>query len=137
MPRTNVPRLNNLYPDLTSMPDNLVTTQKKLSFACEKTMDPAPIMSATNTLSISDWNPSEPINGSMMDDVVIIATVDDPCAVFIAAASRNGSQILILILLSTDPSIPAIPESCNTFPNIPPAPVIRMMDAVSLSAFPV
>ena len=60
------------------MPDSWVTTQKKLSFACDTTADPAPRAMTTRAFFISVSNPSEFIIGAMMDAAVIIATVEEP-----------------------------------------------------------
>jgi hypothetical protein len=72
------------------MPDNCVTTQKKLSLACETTAEPAPIETTTIALAKSLSKPRPAIMGASMDAAVISATVDEPWAVLMAAASRNG-----------------------------------------------
>ena len=74
--------------------------------------------------------------GIMIDAVVTKATVDEPWAVFIAAAKTKGKKIPMLYSVSVCPKISAIPEFCKIFPNIPPAPVIKIIDAASLIALP-
>ena len=83
----------------------------------------------TRAFSISLTNPNEPIIGIMMEAVVMSDTVDEPWAVLIAAASRNGSQRLRLISVNVLPSRSAMPEFCSTLPKMPPAPVIKMIEA--------
>jgi hypothetical protein len=73
--------------------DICVTTQKKLSFACETIDEPDPIINTTRTLAISDVKPSEGRKGRIKEEAVIRATVDDPCAVLSTTAIMNGSQI--------------------------------------------
>jgi hypothetical protein len=87
-------------------------------------------------LAIPVSNPKDDINGDIKDAVVIIATVDDPWALFIAAAIINGSQMPRLAcdkeLLSTS----AIGEFRRTIPNAPSAPVIMIIRAESNRAWP-
>ena len=51
---------------------------------------------AMTTTAFSTWlsKPSVFIIGTMMEAVVMSATVDEPCAVLIGADKRNGSQML-------------------------------------------
>ncbi len=81
----------------------------------------------TMAFSIGLANPKVSIIGTMMEAVVMSATVDEPCAVLIAADKRNGSQMLRCTSAKTLLSNSAIPESCNTLPKIPPAPVIKKL----------
>lgn len=53
-------------------------------------MEPTPIAIIIQTLPISASNPIKGSNGKQIDDEVIIATVDDPWAVFKNAAIKNG-----------------------------------------------
>ena len=87
-----------------------VTTQKKLSLAWETTMDPAPIEITNSALSISVANPRLPIIGNTMEAAVINATVDDPCASFMADAIKKGRKKLRFKSLNASPITPAIPE---------------------------
>lgn len=77
-PQKKVPRVWSLYPVLMFIPDIYVTTQKKLSLTCETIM--APEQSAVTRMAFSSGatNPMTPINGAMIDAVVIMATVEDP-----------------------------------------------------------
>src|SRR5690606_25766927 len=68
--------------------------------------------------------------------VVIIATVDDRCAVLMAAANRQGNQIPGCSPETVVPMVSAIPEFCSTLPKIPPAPVIKIIDAELVNALP-
>ena len=56
-----------------------------------------------NALSISEELASK--SGAVKPAAVIIATVEEPCAVLIAAAKRKGSQMLKLILAKVSPMI--------------------------------
>ena len=114
VPKIRVPKLWNRYPVFTSMPESLVTTQKKLSFACETTDEPAPIATTTRAFCNSVSKPKFSIMGASMEAVVTRATVDEPWAVFTAAASKNGSQMLIFIFDNASPNVFAIPESLST-----------------------
>lgn len=115
---------------------NCVTIQKKLSLACDTIADPAPMAITTTALENSVPVPMEFIMGATIDAAVINATVDDPCAVFMAAAIKNGSQMPMDIPLIPEKSSPK-PEFCSTLPKAPPAPVIMMIVAAFLMAFPV
>lgn len=77
-PQQKVPRVWSLYPVLIFIPDIWVTTQKKLSLTCETIM--APEQSAVTRIAFSSGatNPMTPINGAMIDAVVMMATVEDP-----------------------------------------------------------
>ena len=50
-----------------------MTTQKKLSFACDVTIEPAPIDNTINALAISEVNPKDDNSGDKIDAVVMIA----------------------------------------------------------------
>ena len=53
-------------------------------------MEPTPIAIIIQTLPNSVPNPIRGSNGKQIDDEVIIATVDEPWAVFKKAAIKNG-----------------------------------------------
>ncbi len=61
-----------------SIPVNWVTTQKKLSFAWETTVDPDPMAKTTIVDQNGLSHPICPITGAMIEAVAIKATVDDP-----------------------------------------------------------
>ena len=66
---------------------------------------------------------------------VIMATVDDPCAVLRIKVNRNGNRMPILfnpiMLLKCAPRFVA----ARTAPNAPPAPIItRMLPALSMAS---
>src|SRR6476659_4877510 len=73
-------------------PENFVITQKYASFACDIIIEPAPIDNTVSSLPFSLSSPSEINKGNTIDDAVIIATVDDPWAVFKMKVSRNGNR---------------------------------------------
>src|SRR5690606_14944401 len=84
-------------------PEKRDITQKYESLACETIIEPAPIANTVNTLAASLSNPKEGNIGNTIVAVVIIATEDDPCAVFRIAASRKGNiKPIPLIALSPD-----------------------------------
>ena len=80
--------------------------------------------------------PRAGINGAMMEAVVTKATVDEPWVVFRQAANRKGKNRPNSIPVNSDVIVSAIPEFCNIFPKIPPAPVIKIIGAASLSDSP-
>ena len=55
-------------------------------------MAPAPIANTVNAFDNSVSKPSGGSSGAMIVALVIIATVDDPCAVFKMAANRKGRK---------------------------------------------
>src|SRR5512140_1051945 len=71
---------------------NCETTQKYEALAWLTTIDPAPIAIVTSAFAGLDVQPIEPRSGAMIADVVTSDTVDDPCAVLIAAAMTKGSS---------------------------------------------
>src|SRR4030042_1644295 len=83
----------------------------------------------TRALAIADSNPKDDINGVIRDAVVISATVDDPWAVFKAAAMIKGSQIPRLAFDREVLRTSASGEFRRTVPNDPPAPVIIIIMA--------
>lgn len=92
-------------------------------------MDPAPIDKTNNALAIPEVKPNDGISGDNIHAVVIIATVDDPCTVLIAAAMRKGSHIPSLASDNALPRVSAREEFCKTLPKAPPAPVIKIIIA--------
>jgi len=90
IPITAVVLVQTRSVDLISRSENLVTTQKKASFEWEIVMDPAPMANVASTVPLSLFRLSETSMGEMMEAVVMIATVDEPCAVLRNAAIRNG-----------------------------------------------
>ena len=76
---------------LELIPENRETTQKYESLACETIIDPAPIESVAKSFPVSESSPSAGSMGTTNEAAVIIATVDEPCAVFRMNAIRNGT----------------------------------------------
>lgn len=77
-PKIKLPKVRNLYPNLMSIPESCVTTQKKLSLACTTTAEPAPIAITTIAFCSSVSNPKVDIIGAKIEAAVINATVDEP-----------------------------------------------------------
>ena len=76
------------------------------------------------------------MSGAIIEAAVMMATVDEPCAVLSAAAIRKGIQIPRCEPEKLSPTTSAIPESLSTMPNEPPAAVIMIMTAADTSALP-
>lgn len=74
------------------MPLKLVTTQKYESLAWETVMAPAAMAMTTSALATGVSKPSADIIGKTMADVVVSATVEEPCAVFRTAETRKGED---------------------------------------------
>lgn len=79
-------------------------------------------------------SPITSISGAMMPAVVVSATVEDPCAVFRMADSRNGKKMptasridALAVMVST------MPDTAITFPSTPPAAVTNRMGPTVLS----
>ncbi len=89
----------------------------------------------TRAFAVGVSRPSVPKTGATIPAVVMMATVDEPCAVLSAAAMMKGSQILRPALWPRYPSTTSdIPEFCRTFPKAPPQPVIIMIVAAATTA---
>lgn len=104
-----VPTLCVLLPWLIFKPESWVTAQKKLSLAWDMAIAPAPVAKTAKTLMDSESKPREPSNGATMEAVVIMATVDEPWAVFKEKAIKKGRkipQLALPILLLTISPIP-------------------------------
>lgn len=74
------------------MPLKLVTTQKYESLAWETVMAPAAMAMTTSALATGVSKPNAGIIGKTIADVVVSATVEEPCAVFRAAETRKGKN---------------------------------------------
>ncbi len=61
--------------------------------AWDTVMEPAPMASTTRIGPQPVARPRPASIGATRDDVVMMATVEEPCAVFRAAAMTNGSAI--------------------------------------------
>ena len=79
-----------------SSPENFAITQKYASFACDIIIEPAPIANTQSSFPVSVSKPNAGNNGSTSDDAVIIATVDEPCAVFKTDVSKKGKKMPML-----------------------------------------
>src|SRR5690606_3638749 len=88
----------------------------------------------TNALSNSLMKPSASINGAVTEAAVTNATVEEPWALFNAAANRKGSRIPRLDDVRSSPNVAATPEFWRTVPKIPPAPVTMIIVAESVRA---
>lgn len=118
------------------MLESCVTTQKALSLAWEITAEPAPIATTAIALSSAVSNPKLLNKGATIEAVVMMAMVEEPCAVLMAAANKKGSQIP---MLNSDKILArrlAIFEFCKIVPKMPPAPVINKTLAALIIDFP-
>ena len=89
-------------------------------------MAPAPIAITQSTVFTGEARPSAPSNGAMIPAVVVIATVEEPCAVFNIAARRNGKNIPTAERTSACYVIYVTIELDDiTLPNTPPAAVTK------------
>ena len=114
--------------------ENLVITQKYESFACDIIMEPAPIASMVNSLPLLLARPSMGSIGATIEAAVIIATVDDPCAVFKIDAMAKGIISPSPVVLKAKPALVPTPVSFIILPNMPPAAVtIRIGPAFSMA----
>ena len=93
---------------MVDIPESWVTTQNPLSFAWEIANAPAPIATQVNTFIVSLSSPKGPMIGAIIEAVVIMATVVEPCAVFSPNAIKKGKKIpqLPQLLLSKLPEQP-------------------------------
>ena len=71
---------------------NFAMTQKYASLAWDIIIEPAPIDRTHNSLLLGVTNPNAGNRGCMIDAAVIIATVEEPCAVFKMKVSRKGNS---------------------------------------------
>ena len=89
-PIKSVVNVKYRYMDRTLIPLYCWITQKKLSFAWLTVIAPPPMVRTSSAFS-KDW--SRPIAGSKganIDEVITIEAVEEPCAVFKAAANRKA-----------------------------------------------
>ena len=82
-------------------------------------MEPAPMASMANSRPHCESRPSIEIMGATNEAAVIIATVDEPCAVFMAVAMRNGTTRPMLVPANSRPMASPAPVALITIPNIP------------------
>ena len=59
---------------------------------CDIIMEPAPIARTVNSFAFSESSPNTGNNGNTIDDAVIIATVEEPCAVLMRQVNKKGNQ---------------------------------------------
>src|SRR5687768_7287978 len=76
-----------------SRPENFAITQKYASLACDTIMEPAPIASTQRSGPWPACNPNVGSNGNTIEDAVMMATVEDPCAVFKMLVIRKGKKM--------------------------------------------
>src|ERR1017187_1111363 len=97
-------------------------------------MEPAPIASMANNFPVCESNLRIGIIGAIIDIAVMMATVDEPCAVFIIRAIKKGIISPRPVLLIATPAIAPIQVSLIIIPNIPQAAIIiRMGPAFSIA----
>jgi len=117
------------YAVTTGMRLSWETTQKKLSLAWETTMAPAPMASTESTRPMSESRPSAGSSGRVRTELVTMATVEDPCAVFSAAEMMNGTARPRPRLDRVSPRNSVSGEAASTAPNAAPDPVISRIGA--------
>lgn len=116
------------------IPKNFVHTQNNESFTWESVIEPAPNADVIKAIC----NPvycSAAIAGAMIVAVVIAATVAEPCAARNNAerTNANTSSGNPVLTNTSDNALPTQVAS-NTLPNIPPAPVIKIIPAIGANA---
>src|ERR1043165_2650968 len=107
---------------LISISENLEMTQKYASLECDTIIEPAPIASTVNSFAFSESSPNTDSNGSIIEEAVMIATVEEPCAVLISAVNKKGNQIPKDLRSNISLNCFPISVAANTAPNAPPAP---------------
>ena len=91
--------------------------------------------SMARILPDSESSPSIEIIGATKDADVIMATVEEPCAVFIITAITKGTISPMLVPARNVPRACPVPVALMTIPNIPPAAVtIRIGPAFSIAS---
>ena len=97
-------------------------------------MAPAPMAMTASAAATGVSRPSVAITGARMPAVVVMATVEEPCAVLRMAASRNGkkmpsaSRVTACSLMKFTMSVEAM-----TLPRTPPAAVMKRIGPTVLS----
>ena len=89
-PCNSVPALNLVKPRSGVSLARSAISQKKSSLICETVIAPALTASAASALAIGVGESKRLQQGPTMPAVVMDATSDEPCNVFITAAIRNG-----------------------------------------------
>ena len=94
---------------------------------CDIIIEPAPIARTVSSFAFSDSRPNTGNNGNTIEDAVIIATVEEPCAVLIRQVTKKGNQIPSIFRSRFSLKWLPIFEAANTAPKAPPAPMITNM----------
>ncbi|MNE37134.1 hypothetical protein D3C80_1309730 [compost metagenome] len=104
------------------------TSQKPASLTCDRINDPAPVASTSN----SRLTPGiMPITGATIPAPVMVATVAEPVAIRITAATSQASMIgEISACTAICPITLPTPVSTSICLKPPPAPTIRIIAAV-------
>src|SRR5471032_420615 len=119
----------------TVMPKYSLTSQKPPSFTCEKISEPEPVASTSN--SGSAWMPPAAAIGATIPQAVVIATVAEPVARRInAATSQPNSSGDICTAVATLTISFEMPLSISTRPKPPPAPTISVIPAIGARQSP-
>lgn len=117
---------------LTSISKNWLTNQKPESLTCDNTVAPAAI-AITIAVSCRLFKAASAAAALSRPAVVVRATVAEPCATRSTVATRNAYRISD-IPRSDSESLSASPMPLNrsTPPNMPPAPVMRMIEQMGV-----
>ncbi|MNE48628.1 hypothetical protein D3C80_1431030 [compost metagenome] len=104
------------------------TSQKPASLTCDRINEPAPVASTSS----SRLTPGiMPITGATIPAPVMVATVADPVAMRITAATSQASMIgEICACTAIWPMTLPTPVSTSICLNPPPAPTIKTIAAV-------
>src|SRR6187431_3676579 len=105
---------------LTSISENFEITQKYASLECDIIIEPAPIARTVSNFAFSESRPNTGNNGNTIEDAVIIATVEEPCAVLIRQVNKKGNQIPSIFKSRFSSKCLPILVAANTAPNAPP-----------------
>ena len=112
----------------SSMPKNRLTSQKPESLTWESTVAPAASANTSNA-TLKLLRSCSPTWTAMRPAVVVNATVAEPWATRSAVAMRNACSMSGSPRSeSEDVSDWPIPLARKTPPNMPPAPVMRMIE---------
>ena len=119
----------------TVIPKYSLISQKPPSFTCEKISEPEPVASTSN--SGLTCTPLAAAIGATMPHAVVIATVAEPVARRISAATSqpnsSGDRCTAVATLTISFEMPL---SISTRPKPPPAPTISVMPAIGARQSP-
>lgn len=95
---------------------------------------PAPTANTAKALSVRDNNPKVSNKGAIMAEAVMMATVEEPCAVFSTAAITKAINKPPTPILDSKLMMEAMSTVRSMAPKAPPAPVINTIAPAYLKA---